>query len=624
MSVSKLLPQGGANDFNVAITGTYTAVTFTKEYGAGGYSIVSSVGDSTLDIYSFNSDGSSAGYTSTKSFTATKGFNKMVILGGTSGDLLTFTYKQTFISENETAEVTAGPVITSITPSAAPNVNDTIAVTGRNFASDVAVTFTSGNSSYAGTAAKNIVRTNATSLIVTRPDNLTVGFSPYTLTVTNPGINAPIGSNSHILSNALTAGSSPVWVTGAILSYTVGASTTLTLSATDADPSSVITYSVASGTLPSGFSLNGSTGAITGTPTTSNVTVTFRATDSGGNFADKAILMNANPVWTTAAGALPKYVSGFAFTTTVAATDDNTAVSYSVVSGALPSGFTLASTSGVISGTSTDAGTASFTIRASDTNSATTDRAFTLQPATAVIVNYTTVGSTTFTLPSTANPLVQYLVVAGGGSGGDGNGGGGGGGAGSMIEGTYTSLTPGSSYTVTIGDGGAAHGSSGGDNNTGSLGGNSVFNTATALGGGAGQGYNGGASVNGGCGGGGTDQRRTGGNANVGTVPAGATGYAFGGGNFNPAFDAGGGGGGAGGAGQMPSSQFSSGSGGASRSNSLTGSAYNYCGGGPGSSYGSGSQVYSDATQFGWGGGGAYDNRSAAGFKGTVVVKYYT
>jgi hypothetical protein len=620
MAVSRILPSGGANDFNIALSGTYTAVNLSKEYAPGGYSILSSAADATIDIYAFAVDGSAAGYTGTKSFTPTKGFNKIVILGGTTGDLLSFTFKETFITENETAEVTAGPVITSITPSAAPNANDTIAVTGRNFATNVAVTFTSANTAYAGTAAKNIVRSSATSLIVTRPDNLTVGFSPYTLTVSNPGVPDPVGTNSNILPNSLTAGSSPVWVTGAVLSYTVSASTSLTLSATDADPSSVITYSVATGTLPSGLSLDGSTGVISGTPTTSNVTVTFRATDSGGNFTDKAILMNANPVWTTAAGALTKTISGVAYTATVAATDDNTAVSYSVVSGALPTGLSLASTSGVISGTTTAAGTASFTIRASDTNGGTTDRAFTITAATATVVSYTSVGTTTFTLPSTANPLVQYLVVAGGGSGGDGNGGGGGGGAGAMIEGTYTSLTPGSGYTVTVGAGAASNGSN--NNATGLLGGNSVFNTATALGGGAGQGFNGGATANGGCGGGGTGQRQTGGSASAGTVPAGATGYAFGGGNFFSSNDIGGGGGGAGGAGGTATGGNSGASlGGNGRSNSISGSAYTYSIGGPAG--GGGSTTYSDATIYGSGGGGAYDARMAAGAQGIVIVKYY-
>jgi hypothetical protein len=31
MAVSKLAASGGANDFNVNIGGTYTAITFTKE-----------------------------------------------------------------------------------------------------------------------------------------------------------------------------------------------------------------------------------------------------------------------------------------------------------------------------------------------------------------------------------------------------------------------------------------------------------------------------------------------------------------------------------------------------------------------------------------------------------------
>jgi hypothetical protein len=95
MAVSKLLPAGGANDFNLNITGATTIATFDKEYASGSYSIVSSGNDATTDIYAYNSSGTLVGYTSTKAFTASGGFNKMVILGGTVGDVLGF-----YIQEN--------------------------------------------------------------------------------------------------------------------------------------------------------------------------------------------------------------------------------------------------------------------------------------------------------------------------------------------------------------------------------------------------------------------------------------------------------------------------------------------------------------------------------------------
>ncbi len=49
MSVSKLLPSSGSNDFNVTVTGTDTSVTFDKEYASGAYTINISGADSSFD-----------------------------------------------------------------------------------------------------------------------------------------------------------------------------------------------------------------------------------------------------------------------------------------------------------------------------------------------------------------------------------------------------------------------------------------------------------------------------------------------------------------------------------------------------------------------------------------------
>ena len=252
MAVSRLLPSGGANDFNLNITGPTTVATFDKEYSSGSYSIVSSGNDATLDIYAYNQAGTLVGYSATKAFTASAGFNKMVILGGTGGDVLGFTYKKTITTTTATSEVTAGPVIYSTSPTFMANVNDSITITGANFASNVTVTFT--GTGYSATAAKSIVRSNSTTLIVTRPDNFPISASPYTVTVSNPGVTDPTGSSANILSNAVTAGASPVWSTGATLPvFTRGVAYSQTLVATDVDAGTTITYSVLSNTLPTGL-----------------------------------------------------------------------------------------------------------------------------------------------------------------------------------------------------------------------------------------------------------------------------------------------------------------------------------------------------------------------------------
>jgi hypothetical protein len=93
---------------------------------------------------------------------------------------------------------------------------------------------------------------------------------------------------------------------------------------------------------------------------------------------------------------------------------------------------------------------------------------------------FTTVGTFSFTAYTSLS--VEYLVVAGGGSGGYNilGGGGGGGGAGGLLSGS-TNLSNGS-YQVTVGTGGIYV------LGAGQNGGNSVFNSITAIGGGGGGG----------------------------------------------------------------------------------------------------------------------------------------
>ena len=84
------------------------------------------------------------------------------------------------------------------------------------------------------------------------------------------------------------------------------------------------------------------------------------------------------PAWTTAAGSLGTNAAGTSISYTVAATN---ATSFAVQSGTLPGGTSLNTSSGVISGTesgATSETTYSFTIRATDAEGQTADRAFSI------------------------------------------------------------------------------------------------------------------------------------------------------------------------------------------------------------------------------------------------------
>ena len=99
-----------------------------------------------------------------------------------------------------------------------------------------------------------------------------------------------------------------------------------------------------------------------------------------GRSATALLTVSDAPTWSTAAGSLGSVAAGSAVSFTVTATSDS-AITYSVVSGSLPGGTSLNSSTGEISGTESGATaetTYSFTIRATDAEAQTADRAFSI------------------------------------------------------------------------------------------------------------------------------------------------------------------------------------------------------------------------------------------------------
>jgi alpha-tubulin suppressor-like RCC1 family protein len=177
----------------------------------------------------------------------------------------------------------------------------------------------------------------------------------------------------------ITVASVPTWVTpaGALDSYGVGLAVSFALEATTAG-----SYVLKSGVVPQGLSL-ASTGLLTGTPTTAETqTFTVRASSGGSVYADRTFVATVSslPAWTTSSP-LADIAKDAAYSFTLVASNTG---SYTLQSGSLPAGVTLASATGVLSGTPTVAGSYSFTIRATRTGAASVfvDRAFTLLIAT--------------------------------------------------------------------------------------------------------------------------------------------------------------------------------------------------------------------------------------------------
>ena len=332
-----------------------------------------------------------------------------------------------------------------------------------------------------------------------------------------------------------------------------------------------------------------------------------KVTSSSGLTAtlDDQINVDTAPTWTTAAGSLATIYdsarSGISIT--VVATDaEGDTIAYSVQSGSLPSGLSLNSSTGVISGTASAVGsdtTSSFTLRAT-ANTKTADRAFSITVNAPVSTTYSYTGSDqTFTVP-TGLTLITLDIKGAGGQGGVGNSGSGG--TGGRTQGDLV-VSGGQVYKIVVGgSSGNSYGGAGNsaNNNAGDGGGYSgIFLTSVSqgnakaiAGGGGGSAYGGnsggsggGTSGNSGAGGGGSEGQ--GGTQSAGGTGGGGqsaySGSALQGGNSNGGNAGGGGGGYFGGGGGIQAANDGAGGGGSGYTGGLESGATTTTGGGNGS-----------------------------------------
>ena len=191
----------------------------------------------------------------------------------------------------------------------------------------------------------------------------TAGVYPVTITATDTDGFAGTASFSWTVQNTVT-----VTNPGAQTDQSGAAITPLGIGATDSGAEAV-TFS-AGGTLPPGLAIDHSTGAITGTPTTSGVyPVTITGTDGDG-YSGSASFSWAiqNAVTVTDPGAQTS-VSGAAITPLGIVASDSAAEALTYTDhGTLPPGLAIDAATGSITGTPTTAGVYPVTITATDTD----------------------------------------------------------------------------------------------------------------------------------------------------------------------------------------------------------------------------------------------------------------
>ena len=187
---------------------------------------------------------------------------------------------------NLTGVAETKPAITSISPNTIDNTQTQIVITGANFeiTPNVELISTTG----AITLADTVTRNSATQLTI----NATLATDgTYFIRIENPNGLAVRSSTA-----LLTVSDAPTWSTasGSLGSVAAGSAGSFTVVATS---DSAVTYSY-TGSLPNGFTLNSSTGVISGTESgatqETNYNFTVTATDAESQTAPRAFTITVS------------------------------------------------------------------------------------------------------------------------------------------------------------------------------------------------------------------------------------------------------------------------------------------------------------------------------------------
>ncbi len=180
-------------------------------------------------------------------------------------------------------------------------------------------------------------------------------------------------------------------------------------SATVAGTGGTVPYTWAATGLPSGLSLDTSTGVISGTPSTEEApSVTITVTDNKGKTDSVTLTLTVGPAVSISTASLSNAVVGTAYSFTLAVTGGTAPFTWAA--SGLPSGLSVNTTTGVISGTPTAVATPSVTVTVTD-NAGKTDSktlALTIGPAVSI--------STTSLTSAVVDSAYSFTLVGAGGT----------------------------------------------------------------------------------------------------------------------------------------------------------------------------------------------------------------
>ena len=480
-SVSPSLPAGLSLDSSTgAISGTPTAITSSATYTV---TATNTGGSTTADVTIVVNDVAPSSLTySPNSFTLTKGTAMTTVTPTNSGGTVTSYSVSPSLPTGLSLDTSTGAISgtpTAVTSSATYTVTATN--TGGSTTADVTIVVNDVAPSSLTYSPNSFTLTKGTAMTTVTP---TVSGGPVTSWSVSPSLPSGLsldsstgaisGTPSAVTSSATytvtatnTGGSTTADVTIVVndvvpssltyspSSFTLTKGTAMTTVTPTASGGAITTWSV-SPSLPSGLSLNSSTGAISGTPTavTSSATYTVTASNTGGSTtADVTIVVNdVAPSSLTYSPNSFTLTKGTAMTTVTPTASGGPVTSWSV-SPSLPSGLSLDSSTGAISGTPTAiTSSATYTVTATNTGGSTTagvtivvndvaPSALTYSPNTFTLTKGSAM--TTVTPTSSGGPVTSWSVSPSLPSGLSLNTSTG------AISGTPTAVTSSATYTIT-------------------------------------------------------------------------------------------------------------------------------------------------------------------------------
>lgn len=222
-----------------------------------------------------------------------------------------------------------------------------------------------------GTLPAGLTLTSGTGVLSGTPS--TAGTVTFTVQVSDAAARTTQKAFALAISGILTITSASPLPTG-----TVGALYTQTFAATGGAPP--YTWSVAAGSLPAGLVLNTANGSLSGTPSSPvSASFTLQVNDATAGSAQKAFALTiVAALAITTQAALPAGTVATGYSQTLSASGGVTPYTWSVISGTLPPGLTLAAGTGIVSGSPSGAGAYSFTIQVSDAGARSAQQGFTL------------------------------------------------------------------------------------------------------------------------------------------------------------------------------------------------------------------------------------------------------